>query len=94
MRLRFWGTRGSLPKPGPTTMRYGGNTPCVEIRTADEQLVVLDCGTGAQGLGQALLTSGVSPVQGHLLLTHLRNAHQKLARCIATHRRAMHLPSR
>jgi len=56
-------------------MRYGGNTPCVEIRTTDEQLVVLDCGTGAQGLGQALLTSGGSPVQGHLLLTHMHWDH-------------------
>ena len=33
MRIRFWGTRGSLPKPGPTTLRYGGNTSCVEVRT-------------------------------------------------------------
>jgi len=75
MRLRFWGTRGSLPKPGPTTMRYGGNTPCVEARTADEQLVVLDCGTGAQGLGQALLASGGEPVHGHVLLTHMHWDH-------------------
>src|SRR5215831_7548342 len=75
MRLRFWGTRGSLPKPGPTTMRYGGNTPCVEVHTADEQLVVLDCGTGAQGLGQALLTSGGGRVRGHLLLTHMHWDH-------------------
>lgn len=75
MRLRFWGTRGSLPKPGPTTMRYGGNTPCVEVRTADEQLVVLDGGTGAQGLGQALLTSGSGPVRGHMLLTHMHWDH-------------------
>src|SRR5262249_60259068 len=75
MRLRFWGTRGSLPKPGPTTMRYGGNSPCVEIRTADQQVVVLDCGTGAQELGQALLTSGGGRVRGHLLLTHMHWDH-------------------
>ncbi len=75
MRLRFWGTRGSLPKPGPTTMRYGGNTPCVEVRTADEQVVILDCGTGAQELGEALLTSGGGPVRGHLLLTHMHWDH-------------------
>lgn len=75
MRLQFWGTRGSLPKPGPTTMRYGGNTPCVEVRTADEQLVVLDCGSGAQGLGQALLTSGGGRVRGHLLITHMHWDH-------------------
>jgi CheY-like chemotaxis protein/phosphoribosyl 1,2-cyclic phosphodiesterase len=70
MYIRFWGTRGSLAKPGPTTLRYGGNTSCVEIRTADGTLVVLDCGTGAHGLGQALLASGEHPLRGHLLITH------------------------
>jgi len=75
MRLRFWGTRGSLPKPGPSTMRYGGNTPCVEVRTADGQLVILDCGTGVQGLGQALLAAGEGPVRGHLLITHMHWDH-------------------
>jgi CheY-like chemotaxis protein len=68
--VRFWGTRGSLAKPGPTTLRYGGNTSCVEFRTADGTLIVLDCGTGAHGLGQALLTSGAQPTRGHLLITH------------------------
>src|SRR5947208_3040413 len=40
MNVRFWGTRGSLAKPGPTTLRYGGNTPCVEVRGADGTLIV------------------------------------------------------
>src|SRR5919199_1588642 len=70
MRIRFWGTRGSLAKPGPTTVRYGGNTSCVEVRTADGMLIVLDCGTGAHGLGQALLASDTRPFRGHLLITH------------------------
>lgn len=70
MRIRFWGTRGSLAKPGPTTLRYGGNTACVEVWTADGTLVVLDCGTGAHGLGLALTASGESPLRGHLLITH------------------------
>jgi len=70
MRVRFWGTRGSLAKPGPTTLRYGGNTPCVEVRTADGTLIILDCGTGAHGLGQALLASGEHPLRGHLLISH------------------------
>jgi len=70
MLVRFWGTRGSLAKPGPTTVRYGGNTACVEVRAADGTLVVLDCGTGAHPLGQALLASGEQPVRGHLLITH------------------------
>jgi phosphoribosyl 1,2-cyclic phosphodiesterase/ActR/RegA family two-component response regulator len=70
LRIRFWGTRGSLATPGPTTLRYGGNTSCVEVRTADGTLIVLDCGTGAHGLGQALLASAGHPVCGHLLITH------------------------
>jgi CheY-like chemotaxis protein/phosphoribosyl 1,2-cyclic phosphodiesterase len=70
MRIRFWGTRGSLAKPGPTTVRYGGNTSCVEVRTADGTLIMLDCGTGAHELGQALVTTGPQPVRGHLLITH------------------------
>ena len=70
MRIRFWGTRGSLAKPGPTTLRYGGNTSCVEVRTDDGTLIVLDCGTGAHGLGLALMASGERPLRGHLLLTH------------------------
>ena len=69
MLIRFWGTRGSLAKPGPTTLRYGGNTSCVEVRTADGTLIVLDCGTGAHGLGQALASNG-PPQRGHLLITH------------------------
>src|SRR5262245_55396871 len=70
MRVQFWGTRGSLAKPGPTTLRYGGNTPCVEVRPADRTPVVLDCGTGAHGLGLALTASADQPVRGHLLITH------------------------
>ena len=70
MRVQFWGTRGSMAKPGPTTLRYGGNTACVEVRTADGTLVVLDCGTGAHGLGLALAGSAEQPVRGHLLITH------------------------
>ena len=70
MRVRFWGTRGSIPTPGPTTLRYGGNTACVEVRAADGTLVVLDCGTGAHRLGRALLAANPRPLHGHLLLGH------------------------
>jgi CheY-like chemotaxis protein/phosphoribosyl 1,2-cyclic phosphodiesterase len=69
MRIRFWGTRGSLAKPGPSTLRYGGNTSCVEVRTAAGTLIVVDCGTGAHALGHALAASR-APVRGHLLITH------------------------
>jgi CheY-like chemotaxis protein len=70
MRVRFWGTRGSIPKPGRTTLRYGGNTSCVEVRASDGTLVVLDCGTGAYGLGRELVAASPSPVHGHLLIGH------------------------
>src|SRR5215470_18879025 len=68
MQIRFWGTRGSLAKPGPGTLRYGGNTSCVEVRTASGTLVVFDCGTGAHALGQALMANS-APVRGHLMIT-------------------------
>lgn len=70
LRVQFWGTRGSLAKPGPRTVCYGGNTSCVEVRAADGTLLVLDCGTGAHDLGLALLASGERPLRGHLLITH------------------------
>jgi phosphoribosyl 1,2-cyclic phosphodiesterase/CheY-like chemotaxis protein len=70
MRVRFWGTRGSVPTPGATTVRYGGNTSCVEVRAADGTLVVLDCGTGAIALGRALLTENTGPIRGTLLIGH------------------------
>ncbi len=69
MIVRFWGTRGSLAKPGPSTLRYGGNTSCVEIRTAGGALIVLDCGTGAHALGHALVAPG-QRCDGHLMITH------------------------
>jgi phosphoribosyl 1,2-cyclic phosphodiesterase/CheY-like chemotaxis protein len=70
MRVRFWGTRGSIPKPGPDTVRYGGNTSCVEVRTASGVLILLDCGTGAHALGQALLAEPNAPQRGHVLISH------------------------
>jgi len=70
MRIRFWGTRGSLAKPGPATVRYGGNTSCVEVTARDGTLIVLDCGTGAHELGQHLTASREPPICGHLLITH------------------------
>jgi phosphoribosyl 1,2-cyclic phosphodiesterase/CheY-like chemotaxis protein len=70
MRIRFWGTRGSIPKPGPDTIRYGGNTSCVEVRSASGVLIVLDCGTGAHDFGQALLAETGGPRRGHIFISH------------------------
>ncbi len=70
MRVRFWGTRGSIAKAGAFTVRYGGNTSCVEIRSAAGTIVVLDCGTGAHGLGLSLLQEGLKPCSGHIFISH------------------------
>ena len=70
MKVTFRGTRGSIARPGPDTLRYGGNTSCVELRGADGTLIVLDCGTGAWGLGRSLLTRPDGTRNGHLLIGH------------------------
>jgi phosphoribosyl 1,2-cyclic phosphodiesterase len=70
VRVQFWGTRGSIPKPGPSTARYGGNTSCIEVRSARGTLVVIDCGTGAHSLGQNLMSSGAKGLRGHILISH------------------------
>ncbi len=58
MYIKFWGTRGSIPVPGQTTLKYGGNTPCVEIRTNNNQLIILDAGSGIRELGKYLSGNG------------------------------------
>jgi len=71
--VQFWGTRGSVPTPGPATQRFGGNTSCVEVRHDDpHSLVVLDAGTGIRALGAAL-PSDVRRVD--ILLSHLHIDH-------------------
>ncbi|HLI29316.1 MAG TPA: MBL fold metallo-hydrolase [Chloroflexota bacterium] len=69
MQVRFWGTRGSIAAPGPATVRYGGNTACVELRTAAGELFIFDSGTGIRELGLALMAAG-GPVRGYILLSH------------------------
>ncbi|HEV8468708.1 MAG TPA: MBL fold metallo-hydrolase [Candidatus Limnocylindria bacterium] len=76
MRVRFWGTRGSIPTPGPSTVRYGGNTACVEVRDSSGSLLVLDAGTGLRELGLALMNGGgPRPFSVDLLLSHLHWDH-------------------
>lgn len=70
MRVRFWGTRGSIATPGPGTNRFGGNTSCVEVTTSGGACLVLDCGTGARALGAALLASSKGPLSLTILLSH------------------------
>ena len=68
MKIRFWGVRGSIASPGPKTVRYGGNTTCIEIRTDNNELIILDAGTGIFPLSQSLLTE--LPVTANVLITH------------------------
>ena len=70
LRVQFWGTRGSLARPGHATVRYGGNTACVQVTSAAGTLVVLDCGTGIHDLGLTLMASGKKPLRGHILISH------------------------
>lgn len=69
MRVRFFGVRGSCPTPGPKTVRYGGNSVCVEARLADNTCIVLDAGTGLRELGAAL---AAEHYRGsiHIFITH------------------------
>jgi phosphoribosyl 1,2-cyclic phosphodiesterase len=65
MEITFYGVRGSIPVPGPGTVRYGGNTGCVLVRLSDGGLIVLDCGTGARTLGVELQTGAFAQAPGH-----------------------------
>jgi phosphoribosyl 1,2-cyclic phosphodiesterase len=68
MKVKFWGVRGSIACPGPKTVRYGGNTTCIEIRTDSNELIILDAGTGIFPLSQSLLAE--LPVTANVLITH------------------------
>jgi phosphoribosyl 1,2-cyclic phosphodiesterase len=72
MQIRLWGTRGSLPTPGPKMVRYGGNTSCVQVTLSDGTHLVLDAGTGIRNLPADLGSSGEHV---HILLTHLHLDH-------------------
>jgi len=69
-RVTFWGTRGSIPTPGPLTARYGGNTPCVAVEGAGGHLVILDAGTGIRALGLQLVEKQNGAIRAEILLTH------------------------
>jgi phosphoribosyl 1,2-cyclic phosphodiesterase/DNA-binding NarL/FixJ family response regulator len=69
-RIKFWGVRGSIATPGPSTVRYGGNTSCVEVRSGGE-IIILDAGTGLRNLGRALMAEFKDrPLNVTLLLSH------------------------
>jgi phosphoribosyl 1,2-cyclic phosphodiesterase len=70
--VRFWGVRGSIPVPGPSTAQIGGNTSCIEIRAGSE-ILIFDAGTGLRGLGNILLRE--LPVVARMFFTHLHWDH-------------------
>ena len=70
MKVRFWGTRGSIATPGPGTNHFGGNTSCVELTTANGNLLILDCGTGAHPLAADLMARGQGAIHANILLGH------------------------
>jgi len=72
VKIRFWGVRGSIPAPGPDTVRYGGNTACVSVHARSGGLVIIDMGTGLMHLGNALLAGpfGAGTGRATILLSH------------------------
>ena len=73
MKIKFWGVRGSIPCPGPQTVRYGGNTICMELRFAGcDRLIIIDAGSGIRDLGNYLLANDMrkGPLVAELYLSH------------------------
>lgn len=70
MKIKFWGVRGSIPVPGPETVQVGGNTLCVEIQTADREVIILDAGTGIRLLGLDLARRADTRLIAVLLFSH------------------------
>jgi len=70
LRIRFWGVRGTIPVPGPDTIRVGGNTSCIEVFTPDQQLIIIDAGSGIRRLGQELEKNHPGRIIGNILISH------------------------
>jgi phosphoribosyl 1,2-cyclic phosphodiesterase len=76
MRVKLWGVRGSIPTPERRNSRYGGNTPCVEVRLDDGNLIILDCGSGLRALGNSLVRNAAGGhIRAHIFLTHFHWDH-------------------
>ncbi len=75
MKVRFWGVRGGLPVPGAQSLRVGGNTACVELRSNEGDLIILDAGSGIRALGQALTPDAPRRVVATILISHRHTDH-------------------
>lgn len=70
MLIRFWGVRGTIPTPGPDTVKIGGNTSCVEVITSDRQRIIIDAGSGIRLLGKKLLREATDRILSTILISH------------------------
>ncbi len=73
MKIKFWGVRGSIPCPGPHTVKYGGNTSCIELRLSEpERLIIIDAGSGIRELGNQLMARDLAqgPIRAEIFLSH------------------------
>jgi len=70
IKIKFWGTRGSFPSPRKDTVKYGGHTSCVEIRSSLNDLIILDMGTGMIDLGNSILKENNPPKLAHAIISH------------------------
>jgi len=75
--LRFWGVRGSTPTPVARNLGHGGNTPCVAVETADDQLLIFDAGSGIRELGIEVVQRPQPPAELHLFFTHFHWDHMQ-----------------
>ena len=73
MKIKFWGVRGSIACPGQQTLKYGGNTPCIEVRLPDTgRLLIIDAGSGIRELGYYLMSHDLpkGPIHTDIFLSH------------------------
>lgn len=73
MKIKFWGVRGSIPCPGPDTVEYGGNTACIELRTGDDnRIIIIDAGSGIRAFGDSIMKNDLpkGPLKIDIFITH------------------------
>jgi phosphoribosyl 1,2-cyclic phosphodiesterase len=73
MKIRFWGVRGSIPCPGPSTVKYGGNTACIELRVGEaDRLLIIDAGSGIRALGNSMMQRDLpkGPMKTDIFISH------------------------